>query len=291
MLRNRGVVIRRLGIGIGCVCLGGGIYAFHHFHIWQRFGWEWLGTVLSSLTDLATFGLAALGGYVAVNPPTREEIKSKTFYVVSFGLLAILGVYANGSEREKDKSEKRVLQQEQTDAEIRFSDDLKAVKQSSDAILAFVANPPKGISQNQFSSTLSALLAKRDQIAAVPKDICDYSNDGLRAMGQLIIPLLSAKANALVDAENVWEAAHPNPQDREEHHKRFKSVIDSFNNDPANRKLFANANHLNECVLIRLNKQHQEEGLFGIVPLYGGAKAFYFHTVELEDSIKQLSPQ
>lgn len=144
--------------------------------MWAYLGgvYPWLGSheVPSFWITLTAGLLAVLGGFVAINPPEKSMFWLKLFYVVSFAVLASVGTRAElqlraREERNRQNYEQaqRDAQTQQTNAEIRFSKDLAAVKDSSDAILRFVANPPKGITEKQFASTLSELLRTRDQIA------------------------------------------------------------------------------------------------------------------------------
>jgi hypothetical protein len=118
----------------------------------------WVESLLPSVVDLATFGLAVLGGSVALKPPGQDQRVLKFLYFACFILLALVGFGAGQWGRNIENITRSKLQEKQTRTEERFSEDLKAVKRSSDAILAFVANPPKGITQEQLSAFAKAYL-------------------------------------------------------------------------------------------------------------------------------------
>jgi hypothetical protein len=136
------------------------LYVWHssYLHVWHS---AWLGSVPAVIVDGSTFGLAALGGYVALNAPRAEQRALKGFYVISFIALAILGIGANIWQRNVEAGKQASLQQNETDARKEFSENLKDVKKSSDAILSFVTNPPKGISAEQGLAFAKALAARR----------------------------------------------------------------------------------------------------------------------------------
>ncbi len=128
-----------------------------------------LDSLLPVVVSCSTVGLAFLGGYVALYPPPDRW---KSLYVSCFVLLAIVGISSDTGQRAIENSKRQKLQDAQTKAEERFSEDLKAVRRSSDkstdAILRFVANPPKGITIGQLSSFAEGLLRRRDASSIPP---------------------------------------------------------------------------------------------------------------------------
>ncbi len=110
-------------------------------------GAEYLDTILPATADFATFGLAVLGGFVALKPPEREDRALKWFYIISFILLAIIGISANVWQRTREKGVQADLHREQVDAEKRFAGDLQTVKSQTGAMVAFLSNPPKNLSR------------------------------------------------------------------------------------------------------------------------------------------------
>ena len=135
-----------------------------------------LGGVPPLLVDLATFGLASLGGYVALKPPKETDKTLKRFYVVGFALLFLAGVAANLWLRSVESGKQEKLQQNETDARNQFSTNLRDLKISSNAILEFVANPPKGFSQAQVSSIVQEFMKGQKSAPEV------LSDDVLKAM-------------------------------------------------------------------------------------------------------------
>jgi hypothetical protein len=128
-----------------------------------------LNSLLPVVVDCSTVGLAVLGGYVALYPP--PDRRKKRLCVGCFVLLAVVGIGSDIEQRSIESSKRDKLQEAQTKAEERFSEDLNAVKRASDkstdAILAFVANPPKGITIGQLSSFAEGLLRRRE-VASAP---------------------------------------------------------------------------------------------------------------------------
>ena len=131
-----------------------------------------LDSLLPNVVSCSTLGLAALGGYVALYPPA--DGRKRRLYVSSFILLAVVGIGSDVEQRAIENSKREKLQEAQTKAEERFSEDLKSVKRSSDkstdAILAFVATPPKGITIGQLSSFAERLLSDRG-VALAPSSV------------------------------------------------------------------------------------------------------------------------
>jgi hypothetical protein len=159
LLPSKGWVRGSAAVFLGCFALAWYAHARHP---------AWLDGALPILVDLATFGLAFLGGYVALVPPKEDDGLLKKRYVFAFATLFAVGMIANGCLRNIEKQKQDVLQQKVTDAGIRFSADLKAVKASSDAILNFVAHPPKGFTREEVVSVVEQFL-KEQQI--VPNDV------------------------------------------------------------------------------------------------------------------------
>lgn len=95
---------------------------------------------------------------MALNPPKETDKPLKNAYVFLFALLFVIGMAANVWERSVESNKQENLQKNATEAEKRFSQDLKDVKESSHAILAFVANPPKGMTADQVSSVVKTIL-------------------------------------------------------------------------------------------------------------------------------------
>jgi hypothetical protein len=255
--------------------------------------WPWLGSnhVAPFWTPVTASVVAVLGGVVAIFPPEKRQVWLKIFLVVFFLSSASLGTRSElqlrateENNRKQYESDQKEAQRQQTNAEIRFSSDLAAVKGSSDAILRFVANPPPGLSQSQISSTLSDLLTKRDE--AAPTDVCDLSNNGLRTMGQSLIPVLKEKAHAWqVVADSVEFLSALTPEERESRLAKFKEFNNSLKTDPANELLFAKGNHLADCVSIRLGKPAPERQTFHADL---GWKGLFMESYTLQTRIDQL---
>lgn len=150
---------------------------------------RWLGGAAPLLVDLATFGLAYLGGHVAINPPRETDKVLKKVYVFTFALLLVIGISANVWQRsiENDKQDK--LQQNETAAREQFSSNLRDVKRSSEAILNFVANPPKGFTQDQIASVVSKFIDQHDKRSST------LSEEALRVM----VPAIIAEIRRLTD--------------------------------------------------------------------------------------------
>lgn len=150
-----------------------------------------LETLPAVIVDCATFGLAAIGGYVALNPPREDQIALKRFYVISFVVLAVLGIGANVWQRSIEESRRAQSDASLKSAQKQFSDDLKAVKESSNAILSFVTNPPKGISPEQGLAFAKALRAAS---RGVPGKFDNISNARVGDMARAIAVNLNEMA-------------------------------------------------------------------------------------------------
>ncbi len=135
-----------------------------------------LGGVPPLLVDLATFGLALLGAFVALKPLKETDKTLKRFYVVGFALLFFVGMAANLWQRSVESGKQEKLQQNETDARKQFSSNLDDLRISNNAILEFVANPPKGFSQAQVSSIVQEFIKRQKSGPEI------LSNDVLRAM-------------------------------------------------------------------------------------------------------------
>jgi hypothetical protein len=150
---------------------------------------SWLDSVPGALVDCTTSGLATLGGYVALNPPSRKENVLKRLYFCFFVALAVIGVGANIWARSVEKA-----------AGIRFSADLSDVKKLSKtasdaseasraAIRDFVDHPPKGFTQGQVVSVVQQLLANQKAASAPPVSVNPYeylTNDELVAAAKTV---------------------------------------------------------------------------------------------------------
>lgn len=183
---------------------------------------KWLGGVPPVLVDLATFGLAYLGAHVSLNPPADNNKILKRLYVFVFAGLFVIGMAANGWQRSVEADKRDRLQQDQTDAEKRFSADLNIVKTSSTAILNLVAHPPAGMTTAQVASIAQHLLQKQQSNASSlsPPNLYDgLSNDEL---------LLIAKATAkdIDDVMGAWSF-----QIKEEIEPRRRDQV--YERDPA----------------------------------------------------------
>jgi hypothetical protein len=121
----------------------------------------WLESVPAVIVDCSTFGMAVLGGYVALNPPKEERVALKRVYVVSFVVLGILGIVANVWQRNVEAGKQAILQRNETDARTQFSADLAVVKSSNQTILNFVAHPPAGFSREQVVSVVRTFLEQQ----------------------------------------------------------------------------------------------------------------------------------
>jgi hypothetical protein len=108
--------------------------------------------------DCSTFGLAFLGGFVALFPPKDGQKALKGLYVLSFIVLAIVGFGADVWQRSVEAGKQSILQQNETDARNQFSTDLEDVKKSNGVILNFVAHPPPGFTREQVVSVVRTFL-------------------------------------------------------------------------------------------------------------------------------------
>jgi hypothetical protein len=149
--------------------------------------WE---SVPAVVVDCATFGLAALGGYVALNPPSPEQTAAKRFYLIPFVVLAVVGIGANIWARQIEDSRRTQSDIDLKSAQHNFSEDLKAVKRSSDTILSFVTNPPKGVTAEQAVVIARALTSSRGPLGKLE----NISNARIADMARAIAVNLNEQA-------------------------------------------------------------------------------------------------
>jgi hypothetical protein len=159
----------------------------------------WLGGVPAVMIDVATFGLAVLGGHVAINPPEKDEKELKRFYICAFVGLAIFGIGANMWERNIEEAKRVQSQTDLKTAQSSFSTDLAEVKKSTVTILSFVTNPPKGISIAQAVLFAQGLLSRQ----VSPGRLQSVSNDRINDMAQAIVANLNEMAQE-------WQAQEHN---------------------------------------------------------------------------------
>jgi hypothetical protein len=108
----------------------------------------WADAVSPYAVDVATFGLAALGGYVAVRPPEKGAVRLKGFYVLCFAALALAGIIFSTHERNRSK-------RESIESEKRFDNDLGLVASQNNSILDFLAHPPKNLTKEEVGAIVS----------------------------------------------------------------------------------------------------------------------------------------
>jgi hypothetical protein len=136
----------------------------------------WIESFPPTLVTIATFGSALLGFVVAIYPPEKEgNTLKKGVYIALFAILGVVGVSADVWQRSIERGRQEVSQAHQTAAEIRFSADLNEVKASNNAILQFVANPPKGYTKEQVSTFVKAYVESRDSRRAPVSSAADRS--------------------------------------------------------------------------------------------------------------------
>ena len=140
---------------------------------------EWVDTILQTTIIFANLGLAFLGGFVAVKPPKEDERTLKGIYIFLFSVVAVVGIVASVWSNKRDRGAQETLQQANRDAEIRFSADLLSVKHSNDAILTFVSNPPKGVTQEQLTQFVRAFVQQRDSASRVVNKLAGMPTEGL----------------------------------------------------------------------------------------------------------------
>ena len=153
----------------------------------------WLDTVLRLTVDLSTFGIGALGGHVAVNPPERTQKKLKRAYFAAFFLLAIIGIGSNEWERERADALQEAYRNAADTAAKQFSADLKIVKDDDSAVLRFLENPPRGLTKSDVDAITKnwarAILDNREMPPDITnnelrKEVADLTN-GLRDLDKL----------------------------------------------------------------------------------------------------------
>lgn len=132
----------------------------------------WFGGIPPLLVDLATVSLAVLGGHVAINPPEKGNVRLRAFYISSFVLLAAIAVGANIWQRSLESGKQDRLQQNETDARNQFAKSLKSVQNSNELILNFVANPPKGMTQDQVQLIVKGFVQEQQSNSpGIPKGL------------------------------------------------------------------------------------------------------------------------
>jgi hypothetical protein len=207
-----------------------------------------LGGVPPLLVNLATFGLALLGGFVALKPPEETDKTLKRFYVFGFAFLFVLGTAANLWQRSVESGKQEKLQQNETDARNQFSTNLHDLKVSNNAILEFVANPPKGFSQAQVSSIVQEFIKGQKSGPEI------LSNDVLRAME-------TTTERQMLDIWHQFDHAdieldHPQPGSSPEQAQRIAAARDQLRrgvlDNHYNQQVLATANFVRDQLLKRL---------------------------------------
>jgi hypothetical protein len=116
-------------------------------------------------------------------------------------------------------------------------------------------------------------------------------NETLREKAKTILPYLNEKARLLADREDEMERYSHNgmPQKEKEaaqiRHAEFVNILTS---DPSNKELFAEANHLYDCVSIRLGMRLPTQRVFSPGD---STRSLYGNMGELEGLIRQLPTQ
>ena len=224
---------------------------------------SWLESLPAVIVDLSTFGLAALGGYVALNAPKDAQVALKRAYVSSFIALAILGIGANIWQRNIESGKQVVLQQNETDARNQFSANLTDVKKSSEAILNFVSHPPKGFTQEQIVSVVRSFLDKqqsKEQLTELTNELQAFAS-----VSQVVKQFREWRALAAeeqdinaryYDAALQYEQQHPNDQqglNRIEKERQVKLLDAEDKYGPeALAKLIATANSIRKELTKRI---------------------------------------
>lgn len=128
------------------------------------------------LEAVVVIGPTAFAIVVEVVSGKVRESPSWKRGVVVFGIILSVLTYCQIERQEtKASASQETLQAENRKAEERFSNDLDDVKRSNDAILSFVSNPPKGVTQEQLTQFVKAFVQDRqtpvpDQLAGMPTD-------------------------------------------------------------------------------------------------------------------------
>ena len=159
---------------------------------------EWLDSIFQTTIIVANVGLAFMGGFVAVKPPREDDQALKRLYICLFGIVAIVGIVASLWSNKRDRGEQERLQQANREAEVRFSADLLSVKHSNDAILTFVSNPPKGVTQEQMTQFVKAFVQQRDSPIRGINKLAGMSTEGLLSTTK------TAATQLLEIAEHEW---------------------------------------------------------------------------------------
>jgi hypothetical protein len=259
------------------------------------------GLLLGVLVSVTTFVLGVLGIWVAISPPPPNSRGKKWAYMSLFVFFALVGIVSDQMQKglEAERAEKNHT--DQIEAEKRFSADLLDIKSRADGIVKAVgeitSNPPKGMSQKQIASLVAGLVATGSKGSEVPKDICEYSNDGLKRLGNVIVPALNRVGDSLYNAEQDAETrlhrGDPAGQQAAQQagQKRLDDLIRSLETEPSNVNLFLEANHLYECVSTRLNIPLPGTSVFG--PRFGNGSSRSIHNEAgaLQEMLRKLPNQ
>ena len=236
--------------------------------VWYLHAWhpDWLGGLPPTLVDLSTFGLALLGGLVSILPPRKDQVLLKYSYIAGFITLALFGISANVWQRNIEKAKQDSLEAARTHAEIRFSADLLDVKNSSNAILNFVAHPPAGMSTNQVASIFQRFLAERqfgtavtptslyegltdDELCLITKSISGEINDLMGAWKNEIRAEIEPRRNEIYEHSPPLETA-----EREKQEDFYSKQTDTANLTYTSqaKEIFVRAEALREVLVKRL---------------------------------------
>ncbi|MGA9544127.1 MAG: hypothetical protein WBQ85_11185 [Candidatus Sulfotelmatobacter sp.] len=202
----------------------------------------WLDGVPPVLVDLATFGLAYLGGQ-AINPPAAGNETLKRVCVFVFALLFVIGMAANGWQRSIESNKQARLQQNETDARIQFSGNLQEVKKSNEAILKFVANPPKGFTPRDVLAVVERFLNNQQ---SVPNEVLRaVAIDTVRRLRQAW--LVFDRRDATLEVRQAMAATAQEKQAMKD--ARAKLRLDLITD---NTVLFSEANYWHTLITKRL---------------------------------------
>ena len=102
MLSRRWITWEAIAVAVGVATFSYAQYAQY----WHP---RWLGGVPQVLVAFAAFGLAFLGGHVALSPPREDQKVLRRVYLVSFALLACLGTAADLWQRSIEEEKQEIL--------------------------------------------------------------------------------------------------------------------------------------------------------------------------------------
>jgi hypothetical protein len=175
-------------------------------------GWSWL---VPTVTEFCNLVLAVFGLVLAIWPLKDGQKNLKWASVAFIIVLAIVGMLSISYTRAADLAEKSKLEEEQKDAwiserdaRVNFGADLAYVRQTSEATLRFVANPPKGYTLEQVSAVARTMIAAKshDQASAL-KALASVS--GIVQQIETVRSDWATKRKAIDDKQDAFRRTNP----------------------------------------------------------------------------------